>query len=256
MKNFALFFLTILFFGACSTKNQFIYLNDSNKYDTFSKIDYSLQKELIKPGDILKIDVQTIVPEAALPYNILNNGSSTNQIDLLKLEGYLVDDFSMINFPVLGKISVAGLSDIEIETKITSLLLDGNHLTNPNVKVRRINSRFTILGEVSNPGTFSYYDQKLNIFQAIGYAGDLTIYGKRNDVKLIREENGINEIYNIELTQTDLLNRPIYYIKNNDIIIVSPTYNRVKSAGFIGTPSTIASIVSLLLSVTILLNNN
>jgi polysaccharide export outer membrane protein len=255
MKNLILTLSTVLFLGACSTKNQLIYLKDSDKYDAFSKIDHSLQNNPIEPGDILKIDVQTIVPDAALPYNN-NNQVSIQKVDLLMLEGYRVDNLSMITFPVLGKISVDGMSERDIESKITSLLLDGNHLTNPTVKVRRLNSKFTVLGEVMNPGTFSYFDQNLNIFQALGYAGDLTIDGKRKDVKLIREENGVREIYNIELTQTELLNRPIYYIRNNDVIIVNPSFSKVKSAGFIGSPSSVASIASLLLSITLLITNN
>ena len=256
MKYLTLTLFTLLLLGACSTKNQLIYLKDSNKYNTFSKIDPSLHKNLIKPGDILKIDVQTIVPEAALPYNNIITNQATNNVDIIKLEGYRVDNFSMITFPVLGKISVDGLTENDIESKITSLLLDGNHLTNPTVKVRRLNSKFTVLGEVRNPGTFSYFDQNINILQALGYAGDLTIDGKRKDIKLVREENGVREIYNIELTQTELLNRPIYYIKNNDVIIVNPSFSKVKSAGFIGSPASVASIASLLLSITLLITNN
>tara|TARA_Y200000002_G_C22654447_1_gene652835 strand:+ start:765 stop:1538 length:774 start_codon:yes stop_codon:yes gene_type:complete len=257
MRNLIIKLFVVLLLGACSTKNQIIYLKDSNKYDTFSKINHLVHKNFIMPGDILKIDVQTVVPEAALPYNkIFNFPISNPNVDLLKLEGYRVDDFSMINFPVLGKINVEGLSESDLESKITSLLLDGNHLTNPTVKVRLLNSKFTVLGEVRNPGTFSYFDQNLNIFQALGFAGDLTIDGKRKDIKLIREENGIREIYNIELTQTELLNRPIYYIRNNDVIIVNPSFNKVKSAGFIGSPASIASIASLLLSITLLITNN
>jgi polysaccharide export outer membrane protein len=257
MKNLILILFTALLFGACSTKNQLIYLKDSNKYDTYSKIDPSLHKNLIEPGDILKIDIHTLVPEAALPYNNLYiNQSSSYSVDILKLEGYRVDNFSMITFPILGKISVEGLSENDIESKITNLLLDGNHLTNPTVSVRRLNSKFTVLGEVKNPGTYSYFDQNLNIFQALGYAGDLTIDGKRKEIKLIREENGVREIYNVELTQTELLNRPIYYIRNNDIIIVNPSFSKVKSAGFIGSPTSVASIASLLLSITLLITNN
>lgn len=257
MKNLTITLIIVFLFGACSTKNQLIYLNDSNKYDTFTKIDHSLHKNLIEPGDILKIDVHTIVPEASIPYNKITNGQVNSQnLNILKLEGYLVDNFSMITFPVLGKISVDGLSENEIENKITSLLLDGNHLTNPTVKVRRLNSKFTVLGEVMKPGTFSYFDQNLNILQALGYAGDLTIDANRKEIKLIREENGVLEIYNLELTQTELLNRPIYYIRNNDVIIVNPSFSKVKSAGFIGSPASISSIASILLSITLLIINN
>jgi polysaccharide export outer membrane protein len=231
-------------------------LKDSHKHDAFTKTDYSKLNNIIKSGDILKIDVQTIVPEAALPYNKININSVNNQnIELLKLEGYLVNESGNINFPVLGNIEVGGLSEIEIESNITALLLEGNHLTNPTVKVRRLNSKFTVLGEVRNPGTFSYFDQNLTIFQALGYAGDLTIDGKRKDLKLIREENGNIEIYKISLTQSDLLNMPTYYIRNNDVIIVNPSFNKVKSAGFIGSPASLASITSLILSITLLITN-
>jgi polysaccharide export outer membrane protein len=257
MKYLSLTILLAFVFASCSTKNQLVYLKDSDKHNTFSKLDYSSLNNNIEVGDILKIDIQTIVPEAAIPYNkiIRSNGQSQN-LDLLKLDGFLVDDFKMINYPVLGKISVEGLSDNQLESKITQLLLDGNHLTNPTVKVRRVNSKFTVLGEVRSPGTYSYYDKNLNIFQALGYAGDLTIDGKRKDIRLVREENGNREIYIIELTEAELLNRPIFYIKNNDVLIVNPSFSKVKSAGFIGSPASVASIASLLLSITLLLTNN
>ena len=242
---------------SCSTKSQLIYLKDSPKNDTFSKVDLPKLKNTISSGDILKIDVHTIVPEAASPYNKVNiNQFSSQNIDLLKLEGYLVDESKSINFPVLGKINVDGLSEGSVESLITSLLLEGNHLTNPTVKVRRLNSKFTVLGEVRNPGTFSYFDNSINIFQALGYAGDLTISGKRKDIRLIREENNTHKIFNISLTKAELLNRPEYYINNNDIIIVNPSFSKVKSAGFIGSPASIASIASILLSITLLLINN
>ena len=196
MKYLSLTVLVAFVFASCSTKNQLVYLKDSDKHNTFSKLDYSSLNNNIEVGDILKIDIQTIVPEAAIPYNKITSSNVQSQnLDLLKLNGFLVDDFKMINYPVLGKISVEGLSENQLESKITQLLLEGNHLTNPTVKVRRVNSKFTVLGEVRSPGTYSYYDKNLNIFQALGYAGDLTIDGKRKDIRLVREENGNREIY-------------------------------------------------------------
>ena len=160
----------------------------------------------------------------------------------------------MINFPVLGKINVDNLNEEQLEEKIKNLLQEGNHLTNPTISVRRINNKFTVLGEVKNPGTFSYLERSLNILQALGYAGDLTIDGRRKDITLIREEEGVKKAYNIELTKSEFLNSPSYNIKNNDIIIVNPTFNKVKSAGFIGSPASIATIASLLLNITLLIN--
>ena len=119
---------------------------------------------------------------------------------------------NMINFPVLGKIDISDLSEFEVEDKITKLLEEGNHLTNHTVKVRRINSKFTVLGEVKNAGTFSYFENNLNIFQALGYAGDLTIDGKRKDVTIIRSENSTSKVYNVELTKAEIL-KALYNIK-------------------------------------------
>ena len=122
-------------------------------------------------------------------------------------------------------------------------------------KNNSVNSKFTVLGEVRNPGTFSYYDRNLNIFQALGYAGDITITGKRKNITLIREENGMRKVYDISLSKSELLNKPYYLIKNNDVIMVKPNFSKVKSAGFIGSPASIASVASLLLSVTLLILN-
>ena len=251
-------FLTIfiVIFSSCSTKNQLVYLKDSDKY-LYDKVNFSSSFNTIEVGDILKIDIQTVVPEAAIPYNdLVQKQISSMNLDVLKLQGFLVNDSMTINYPILGNINVNQLSLSELENKIKYLLINGNHLNNPTVKIRRLNSKFTVLGEVRNPGTFSFYEEKLNLFQALGYAGDLTIEGKRNGVLLIREKNGVRSVNKISLTEFDILKKPYYHIKNNDIIIVEPNFSKVKSAGFIGSPQSISSIASLLLSITLLIINN
>ncbi|MBT7895532.1 MAG: polysaccharide export protein [Flavobacteriales bacterium] len=254
MKNFLVVIVVVFVLASCSTNSQLIYLKDTDS-NNFNKVDYSNLRNNIEPGDILKIDVQTIFPEAALPYNIPILNSNFSNLQVLKLEGYLIDESMMINYPVLGELSVEDLSLDQLENKITQLLLEGGHLTNHIVKIKRLNSKFTVLGQVHNPGTFSNIDEKLNILQALGYAGDLTIEGKRKDITLIREKNGIRKIHKIDLTNSDFLSKAHYQIRNNDVIIVNPNYSKVKSAGFIGSSSSIASISSLLLSVTLLIIN-
>ncbi len=251
-----LFFL-FLFFFSCSSTEQVVYLNDTDKLHGWSTKQLNFNDEKISIGDILKIDVLTLIPEASQPYNkVTTNSLSTNNIEIMKLEGYIIDNDGNINFPVLGKIECENLSFKELSKKITELLISGNHLLNPIVNVRRLNSKFTILGEVRNPGTFSYYEKYLNIFQAIGYAGDFTIDGKKNDIKLIRSENGIQKLYRLELSSSEILKSKFYNIQNNDVIIVNPSFSKRKSAGFIGSPSSIASMASLLLSITLLIINN
>ena len=254
MKIYLIIF-TSLILNSCSTRSQLVYLQDSEK-SLFDKVNYSTLKDKIQIGDILHIEVQTINPQAALPYNtIKNNQFGSKTIENLQLDGYLIDESKVLNYPILGKISVDDLSLGQLEEKINQLLVDGGHLTNLTVKVRRINSKFTVLGEVNSPGTFSFIDQKLNVLQALGYAGDLTIFGKRKGITLIREKNGIRKTHKIDLTNLNTVFGPYYQIKNNDIIIVDPNFSMVKSAGFIGSASTIASISSILLSVTLLIIN-
>jgi polysaccharide export outer membrane protein len=255
MKNLFLIIVVSFALASCSTNSQLVYLKDSD-HNNFNKVDYSNLKNNIEVGDVLKIDVQSIFPEAAIPYNTSNlNTISTQNIEILKLEGYLIAESMMVNYPVLGEVSVKDLSLNQLENKITQLLLEGGHLTNHIVKIKRLNSKFTVLGQVRSPGTFSVFDEKLNILQALGYAGDLTIEGKRKDITLIREKNGLRKIHKIDLTNSDFLSNAYYQIKNNDVIIVNPNYSKVKSAGFIGSASSIASISSLLVSITLLILN-
>ncbi len=247
------YLLLILILSSCSSKKQLIYLKDaSNKSYAINKKKFNK----IEVGDILKIDVQSTIPEAALPYNNISSINNTNKnLNVLLLEGYLVDNNNSIDFPILGKISAENLNVNELEEKIKKILLDGKHLINPTVKVRKLNSRFTVLGEVRNPGTFSFYEDNINIFQALGYAGDLTIEGKRDNLLLIRQENGLNVTYKISLNDINLLKQTQYNLKNNDVLIVQPNFSKVKSAGFIGSPASIASIASILFSATILIIN-
>ena len=250
--NFYLLLLSLIL-CSCSSKNQLIYLKDvSNESFSINKKGFNK----IEVGDILKIDVQSTVPEAALPYNNISSINNPNKtLSILLLEGYLVDNNNFIDFPILGKINTENHSINELEEKIKKILLDGKHLVSPTVKVRKLNSKFTVLGEVRNPGTFNFYEDNINIFQALGYAGDLTIEGKRDNILLIRQEKGLNITYKISLNDINLLKQKQYNLKNNDVLIVQPNFSKVKSAGFIGSPASISSIASILFSATILIIN-
>ena len=250
-----MFFIVGLFLlSACSSKRNITYLNGVNEY---ANTDISKQKTpyIIQADDVLRIEIHSMVPEAAIVYNrIPQNTNATTNLNLLQLEGYLVSSDYSINFPVLGTLDVKG-STLELEKKITKLLLEGGHLVSPTVSVRLLNSKFTVLGEVSKAGTYTFLDRNLTLLQALGYAGDLTIDGERKDITLIREINGIRSARQLDITSKDILDNSAYYIRNNDVIIVNPNYNRIKSAGFIGSPQSIASISSILLSITLLIIN-
>ena len=250
-----MFFIVGLFLlSACSSKRNITYLNGVNEY---ANTDISKQKTpyIIQADDVLRIEIHSMVPEASIVYNRIPQNTNTSiNLNLLQLEGYLVSSDYSINFPVLGTLDVKG-STLELEKKITKLLLEGGHLVSPTVSVRLLNSKFTVLGEVNKAGTYTFLEKNLTLLQALGYAGDLTIDGERKDITLIREINGIRSAEQLDITSKDILDNSAYYIRNNDVIIVNPNYNRIKSAGFIGSPQSIASISSLLLSITLLIIN-
>tara|TARA_B100001175_G_C19410846_1_gene591040 strand:+ start:53 stop:820 length:768 start_codon:yes stop_codon:yes gene_type:complete len=254
MKNSLLILLVSSLLFACSFKNQLTYVNNG-KENNVSKINFS-KKNYIEIGDVLKIDVKTALSEVSAPYNNIGNLSSAFNTNKLILDGYEVEKDSTINYPVLGKITVVGLTTNELTTKLQYMLINEGQLTNPHVKINKVNSKFTVLGEVKYPGTYFNYENQLNIFQALGLAGDLLISAKRKNIKLIRQENGLRKTYEFSLNKREIFDKPYYYIKSNDVIIIEPNFSKIKSAGFIGSPASIASISSLVLSITLLLINN
>ena len=241
---------------SCTTNKQMHYLQDLNQYP---KTKITLNNYTLQPNDILKIDVHSSNNGAANPYNKLgafSNRVANATLQSLQLEGYLISSGYNFYFPVLGEISVKGKSVEELEIEIKQLLIQGQHLLDPLVNVRLLNGKFTILGEVQKPGSYSFVENRISILQAMGYAGDLTIDGLRKEINLIREIDGERTVFTIDLTDSEMMNAETFYMQPNDVIIVRPNFRKVKSAGFIGNPSSIASISSLLLSITLLLINN
>lgn len=248
-KYFALVFVLIA--TSCATKKEILYLQDSHE-NTSNEINF--QNTTIQPNDILKIDVETLVPEASVPYNKMVKGpAQVANLQILQLEGYLVSNEGFINFPILGDINVLNLTTDEIEKKIKEQLVSGGHLNNPKVTARVINAKVTILGEVRTPGTYNFTEQNITLLQALGYAGDLTINGKREDIIMTRDVDGIKTITHINLTNTEFMNSDYFYIKPNDVIIVNPNNPKVKSAGYIGNIGTLLSVTTVILSSIILL---
>ena len=253
MKKYLLGFSIVILSFSCATKKQVNYLQDIDKYQNTELHDTDIK---IQPKDILNISVTTLMPEAAIPYNKMSSGNSMNQnqsIELMQLYGYVVSNLGFINFPVLGEISVKDKTTNQVESTLKEILEQGGHLKNPTVSVRLINAKFTVLGEINAPGTYNFTDNNLNVLQALGLAGDLTITGQREDVLLIREMDGVRTITHIDLTKSNWLDSDVFYIKPNDVLVVNPNLKMVKSAGIIGDPSTLLGIASLVISITILL---
>jgi polysaccharide biosynthesis/export protein len=244
-------FLILSLFQSCVSKKEMLYLQDVASYNN---TEVNFNNHTIQVDDILKISVGALMPEAALPYNNVTAGNMVaNNLDVMKLDGYLVSQNSTINFPVLGELSVKEKTTQDLENDIKKLLVNGGYLINPNVTVRLLNAKVTILGEVQRPGTYSFTENNISLLQALGLAGDLTINGSREDVVVLRRIDGVQTTAHLNLTSASFLSGAYQMVKPNDVIVVNPNSAKLKTAGYVGNVSTILGITSLLLSSIILL---
>jgi polysaccharide export outer membrane protein len=258
MKKIISFAFLLLVLTSCSTKKDILYFQDI-KDKPQTEIIYTQNK--IQVNDILRITVSAINPDSALPFNANfynagsagNTGSATNGQNAMNLNGYLVNADGNISMPILGNIQVLGKTTNEIEDLIKKILIDQGQLTNPTVMARVTNAKITILGDIGNPGTYPYYEQNLTLLQALGYAGDLSIFGKRNDILIIREQDGKRTYGHIDMRKTDWFDSEYYYIKQNDIIYVNPNGPKIKSAGYVTNIQGLLSLFFTGLTLTLLL---
>jgi polysaccharide export outer membrane protein len=234
-------FIGLLLLTSCTSKKEILYFNDVNSNQRENNIYTAGQ---IQPNYILSVIISSSTSELSAAYN-LNQDQNQN---LQAFPGYLVNYEGKITLPILGKISAKGLTLEELEDVIRKKLIEDKHLSEPIVTARLMNAKFTVLGEVSKPGTYSFSEQNISVLQALGYAGDLTINGKRQNLLLIREENGAKTYITIDMTSKSWFGSPYYYVKPNDVIYVNPNGPKVKSAGYIGNLGTFISVVSLTVS--------
>lgn len=254
-KNFFSYCFAIILITSCSTKKNILLIQD---IDNYASIDILDTDKKLQPNDILNIKVNALIPDAAIPFNVSSNSASeirSNNLEMVKLNGYLVSNNYTIEFPVLGEISVANKNIVQLQDDLKNRLIDGGYLSNPTVAIRLLNAKFTVLGEVRFPGTFNYTDTKISFFQGLGTAGGLTIDADRENLILIRQYDGKQKTIHINLTKSDWLLGPYQNIQNNDVIIVKPSKSKIKSAGFIGNISEILSVASILLSTSIIIFN-
>jgi polysaccharide export outer membrane protein len=239
-------------FTGCASSKKVNYFQDERRSEKDGFIlneNISNYEPTIQYGDMLSINVSSIEPELALPFNLIE----TRDNQLIRQIPYIVNVAGEINFPVLGKIKVAGLTTQEVTHKIHELLL--KYLNDPTVTVQLVNFKVSVLGEVASPGSYNISNERINILEALALAGDLTIYGKRKTVTLIREHNGIRELIPIDLTNKELFNSPYYFLAQNDIIYVESNKTRVNSSKVGPNTAIIISSLSILISLAAILVN-
>jgi len=254
MKKFILPLIFTILLVSCASKKDVIYYQDIDDAE-FQEVSDIKPKVKIELNDILQVDIKTLNAESTIPFmkqNVTAVGGNAGamQPDILKLQGYIVDEYGEIEMPVIGKVQVEGLTMQQAEEKIKSRL--SGFLKDPYVAVRFLNFKYTIQGEVQRPGTYEVFDPNLTLLQALGIAGDLTIRGRRDNILIIRTTGEERVVRRIDLTKSDWMNSPFYFVKQNDLIYIEPNKPQVKTAGFIPDSSAVISVISI--SITIILS--
>lgn len=250
---------------SCSAPSQVTYFQDLRPSESEQKVVAATEIK-VRPGDKLSIIVNSRDPQLTQLFNLPYVGQQIGQgvvtVNTVSnysqgVSGYTVDEEGMIDFPVLGKIEIAGKNREEIAAFIKGELLAKNLVKDPVVTVEYMNLCISVLGEVTKPGRYSIDRDKVTVLDAISMAGDLTIYGKREKVLVLREEEGVQHVYGINLCSAEhLYTSPVYYLRQNDVVYVEPNNVRARQATVNGnnvrSTSFWISLASLLTTVAVL----
>lgn len=266
-KNFCYYYkhaLTLivatLVLSACGSSEKIVYMQNADDIKTSSS--GVLFDARIMPKDILTVTVTTVDPEAAIPFNMtipttISKSTTRSLTTQPALQDYLVSNDGTIEFPIVGKITVGGLTKTECESVILEKIRPYlSETEKPIVTVRMSSYSISVLGEVQKPGSFQVSREKINIFEALAQAGDMTIYGVRDRVRLIREDaTGKKEIHMLDLTDANIINSPYYYLQQNDIVYVEPSNVKKQNARVSSMTTLWFTATSILVSVASLIVN-
>lgn len=265
MKKILFTLAAILILSGCSSYERVTYVqNAGTPVSLVSQQKTKIPDVLLKTGDLLTITINSTNPEAAMPFNLplipsgvgvknYNIGSSSLSGSGGSLQNYLVDVEGKIFFPIIGEVYVAGMTKTELSDLLQSRIYPAYLTEKPIVLIRFANFKVSVLGEVSRPGMLNINNERLSIFEAIAQAGDLTIYGRRDNVLLVREnEFGERVSLRLDLRDQRLINSEYYYLQQNDVLYVQPNPQKSRST-FIGVAESMSlSVVSTLISITTL----
>ena len=256
--NRKLVILLCLVLVSCHTSKKVVYIQDVVDGTTKKVVPY--QGIVIQPKDMLSIVVSSSKPETAAIYNlplVTHYAGNAQMVSGYQqgLLGYLVDTEGNINFPILGKMKVSGLTRIQLSETIKKKLIEEDQLKEPIVTVAFLNFRISILGQVAKPGTFNIGNDQITLQEALGLAGDLTIYGSRDNITVQREEGDKIVFHQVDLRSSAFINSPVFYLQQNDVVIVQPNKtmaarSRINENNRV---STWISIASLLTTITVLI---
>lgn len=257
-KVFSILILTIL--SSCASRQNVVYFQDEAITSAIENQNSNFELRY-KTDDLLTINVSSSQAfdadglDVTKPFNLPAVSYNSTVIDAqgsLKMQTYLIDVNGDIEFPVLGKLKLGGQTKSEANNFLKSKLKE--YINEPLVNIRLANFKVSVLGEVNNPGTFTIQDERVSLPEVLGLAGDLTIYGRRDNIILIREINGEKQYAKLDLRSINIMNSPNYYLTQNDVIYVEPNNARVRSSSYnqnngiiISAIGTLATIVAILI---------
>ena len=255
-----------VFLTACGSQKDVIHFQDAPESASTVKMKQSYEVK-IQPDDLLGITVNSRNPELVAQFNMpiigyqVGRSVSADQVNATNtLQGYIVDEEGYINFPVFGRIHVEGMTRTELTKFIEKKLREdtdgeGAYVKDAIVTVKFLNYKISVLGEVNRPGNFTLTTDRITVLEALALAGDLTIYGRRDNIRVIRDVDGQTQILLVNLKSTDLFNQPGYYLQQNDVVYVRPNKVKAQQSGinqnnnvgvWISSASLLATILSLI----------
>lgn len=249
------FVLAMLLLTSCAEKRNLVYFSDVQQNDAFQMAITNSHEPKIQPGDILAITVSSLDPTSNAMFNTganvqgTTNNTSAGSTNLGK-EGYLVGNDGTINFPVVGKINLSGLTLTQAHNRMSEEL--NKYVKEPIVNLRYLNFKVTVIGEVNRPSTFAVDNDKVNVLEALGLAGDMTAYGKRENVLVIRESEGKRHMARLNLNSSAAFNSPYFHLQQNDIVYVEPDIMKEKNVS--RNPNTIPILLGITSVVTIIVS--
>lgn len=246
MNKLLLLLLISIAFFSCVPKKDIVYLQNDNK--TVFELP-KIYEPTLMPDDLLQITIKTIDKETTEVFNLQGSNNFSNPMPV----GYLIDTEGFLDFPFVGKIKAAGYKKEEFKNLLSIELK--KHIRNAFVDVRLLNFRVNVLGEVAKPGTISVTSDRITLLEAITKAGDLSIYGNRKNIKVLRQENGSLNIHIVDITQTDFISSPYYYLTQNDVVYVEGRRTRADNTAIGSNVTTGISVLSTLLTLVLILRS-
>ena len=242
MRSTLYFLLLLIAVSSCMTKKEMVYLQNPNYKETVPTThDTKFAVYKLQPNDVLSIKVLSVEPDMANLFNIINptNAFGMSDAGSMYLSGYTIDNEGYINLPTVGKLKVAGLTTAQTQELIQRNL--NRYITDATVVAKLISFKISVLGDVRSPGYYYIYNDRANLFEGLGMAGDLTQGANRKNLKLIRQKGNQSEVVLLDLTDPNLVQSPYYYLMPNDVLYVEPRNTQLKRENLV--------VVSVMLSV-------